>query len=106
MNRDNSIAVLVLIAVIIFLPLVSGSSYVITIGVFAGINALIAIGLCILMGYAGQVSLGQAGFYGIGAYVSAALSQQYDFPILVSVLVAMIVAALASVVFAVPSLRL
>jgi len=50
MNRDNSLAVLVLIAVIIFVPLVSGSAYVITIGVFSGINALIAIGLCILMG--------------------------------------------------------
>jgi branched-chain amino acid transport system permease protein len=88
------------------LPLLSGSTYVITIGVFAGLNALVAIGLCILMGYAGQVSLGQAGFYGIGAYVSAVLSQQYGLPVMISVLSAMIVAAFAAVVLAVPSLRL
>jgi branched-chain amino acid transport system permease protein len=58
------------------------------------------------MGYAGQVSLGQAGFYGIGAYVSAVLSQQYGLPVMISVLSAMIVAAFAAVVLAVPSLRL
>jgi branched-chain amino acid transport system permease protein len=106
MNKGNALVLLAVLGIIAFLPLVSGSPYVITIGVFAGINALIAIGLCILMGYAGQVSLGQAGFYGIGAYVSAYLSQQYDLPVLLSVLAAMIVSALASVVLAVPSLRL
>jgi branched-chain amino acid transport system permease protein len=58
------------------------------------------------MGYAGQVSLGQAGFYGIGAYVSAVLSQQYGLPVMMSVLSAMIVAAFAAVLLAVPSLRL
>jgi branched-chain amino acid transport system permease protein len=106
MNRDNSLAVLVLIAVIIFVPLVSGSTYVITIGVFSGINALIAIGLCILMGYAGQVSLGQAGFYGIGAYVSATLTHHYGLPVPLCVAAAMIVSAFAEVILAVPSLRL
>ncbi len=88
------------------LPILSGSTYVITVGVFSGINALVAIGLCVLMGYAGQVSLGQAGFYGIGAYVSAVLSQQYGLPVIISVLSAMIVAAFAAVLLAIPSLRL
>jgi len=106
MNRGNALALLAVMGIIACLPFVSSNSYIITIGVFAGINALIAIGLCILMGYAGQVSLGQAGFYGIGAYVSAVLSQQCGLPVLASTLSAMIVAALASVVLAVPSLRL
>ena len=106
MNRDNALAVLALIAVVVFLPLVSGSTYVITIGIFSGINALIAIGLCILMGYAGQVSLGQAGFYGIGAYVSATLTQHYGLPVPLCVAAAMIVSAFAAVILAVPSLRL
>jgi branched-chain amino acid transport system permease protein len=88
------------------LPLLTESTYTLTIGVFSGINALVAIGLCILMGYAGQVSLGQAGFYGIGAYVSAVLSVHFGFPIVISFIFAMIVAALAAVILAVPALRL
>ncbi len=106
MNRGNALVLILLLCIVGGLPIISGSSYIVTIGVFAGINALIAIGLCILMGYAGQVSLGQAGFYGIGAYVSAILTQQYNLPVLAGVFAAMIVASLASVVLAVPSLRL
>jgi len=77
-----------------------------TVGVFAGINALVAIGLCILMGYAGQISLGQAGFYGIGAYVSAVLSLHFGLPVVVSLILAMVVAAMVAVILAVPALRL
>jgi len=84
----------------------SGDAYVITVGIFSGINALTAIGLCILMGHAGQVSLGQAGFYGIGAYVSAILSQQFELPVPVCSAAAMLVSAFAAVILAVPSLRL
>ena len=36
--------------------------------------ALVVIGLCLLMGYAGQVSLGHAGFFAIGGYTSAVLT--------------------------------
>lgn len=77
-----------------------------TVGIFAGINALVAIGLCVLMGYAGQVSLGQAGFYGIGAYVSAILSMKFGVPVVASLILAMAVASLAAVILAVPALRL
>ncbi len=106
MDRANGIAFLIFICTIVSLPILAGSPYLITVGVFAGINALVAIGLCILMGYAGQVSLGQAGFYGIGAYVSAVLSQQYGLPVILSVLSALLIAAIAAVVLAIPSLRL
>jgi branched-chain amino acid transport system permease protein len=39
-----------------------------------GILSIVVVGLNLLMGYAGQVSLGQAGFYALGAYISAILS--------------------------------
>ena len=58
------------------------------------------------MGYAGQISLGQAGFYGIGAYVSAVLSLHFGLPVVVSLILAMIVGAIAAVILAVPALRL
>ena len=39
-----------------------------------GILSIVVVGLNLLMGYAGQVSLGQAGFYALGAYASGILS--------------------------------
>jgi branched-chain amino acid transport system permease protein len=106
MKKEDAIAFAVLILLVILLPLLSGSTYTLTVGVFSGINALVAIGLCILMGYAGQVSLGQAGFYGIGAYVSSVLSIHAGIPPFASAVLSMLVAAVAAVVLAVPALRL
>jgi branched-chain amino acid transport system permease protein len=42
---------------------------------FIGISTIVTVGLCLLLGYTGQVSLGQAAFYGTGAYISAVLSK-------------------------------
>src|SRR5512134_1379911 len=42
-----------------------------------GYYSLVIVGLCMLMGYAGQISLGHAGFFAIGGYVSAFLTT-YD----------------------------
>jgi branched-chain amino acid transport system permease protein len=106
MKKGNLLSFLIFILLIILLPLISGSAYTMTVGIFSGINAMVAIGLCILMGYAGQVSLGQAGFYGIGAYISSILSVHAGLPIIISVICAMIVAAVAAMILAVPALRL
>ncbi len=106
MKKEDLSAFIVFIFLIILFPVFSGGAYTQTVGIFSGINALVAIGLCILMGYAGQVSLGQAGFYGIGAYVSSVLSLHSGFPIVVSVILAMVAAAVAAMILAVPALRL
>lgn len=106
MNRHNVITFIAFIILITIFPLFLGTSYNLSIAIFAGINALLAIGLCILMGYAGQISLGQAGFYGIGAYVSAILSLKLGLPVILSLIAASIVAAIAAVILAVPALRL
>jgi branched-chain amino acid transport system permease protein len=61
-----------------------------------GISTIVTVGLCLLMGYTGQVSLGQAAFYGTGAYVSAILSKTYG----VNPWLAMLIAAVATGAFA------
>ncbi len=43
------------------------SDYTITIGTFIAIQAIVACGLNVIVGYAGQISLGHAAFFGIGA---------------------------------------
>lgn len=106
MKKEDLFSLLVTILAVISFPLISKGSYLLTIGIFAGINALVAIGLTILMGFAGQVSLGQAGFYGIGAYVSSILSVKFGMPVTVSIVMAMLVASFSAVVLAIPALRL
>ncbi len=106
MKREDLIVFIVFFTTIGLFPLTTDSNYALTVGIFSGINSLVAIGLCILMGYAGQVSLGQAGFYGIGAYVSSILSVYYGFPVILGTVSAMIVSAIAAVILAVPALKL
>jgi branched-chain amino acid transport system permease protein len=48
--------------------------------VLAGIYAILALGLSLFMGYAGQISLGHAAFFGIGAYTTAILTTRYGLP--------------------------
>jgi len=67
-----------------------------TLMIFIGIYTIVTVGLCLLMGYTGQVSLGQAAFFGMGAYVSAILSKTYG----VNPWGAMIVAAVMTGAFA------
>ncbi|MBA4374328.1 MAG: branched-chain amino acid ABC transporter permease [Thermodesulfovibrio sp.] len=106
MGRGNFMALALMLLGVAGMPFLTSGSYALTVGIFAGINALVAIGLCILMGSAGQVSLGQAGFYGIGAYVSSVLSIKFGLPVALSMIAAMAVASFAAVLLAVPALRL
>ncbi len=59
---------IVVAVIVIILPLLFSSAYYYRIGVLVFIFALAVVGLNLLMGFAGQVSLGHAGFLGIGAY--------------------------------------
>ena len=61
----------ILIALIAVLPVFFPSGYYFRVGALIFINALSVVGLVILIGYAGQISLGHAGFAGIGAYACA-----------------------------------
>ncbi|MBP8954115.1 MAG: branched-chain amino acid ABC transporter permease [Armatimonadetes bacterium] len=58
-------------------PLVVRSTYVQFVGATIGLYAIMSLGLCLLLGYAGQASLGHAAFYGLGAYTSAILTTRY-----------------------------
>lgn len=48
-----------------------------TLLVYAYINAIAAVGLCLLFGFAGQISIGQAAFFGMGAYITANLTMKF-----------------------------
>jgi len=71
--------VLIFSLIILIFPLIVTKSFYLTHATFAGIYSIVAIGLGLLMGYAGQISLGQAAFYGIGAYTTAVLTTSLGF---------------------------
>src|SRR3990170_5170911 len=67
---------LAIAAIVVILPWFFPSAYYYRIGALVFMYALAVVGLNLLMGFAGQVSLGHAGFLGIGAY-SVAIGPTY-----------------------------
>ena len=82
------------------------NDYLIYIINLSGIAIIGALGINILTGYTGQVSLGHAAFLAIGAYTSAILSSSLGMSFWLTMPIAGVVAALAGLVVAIPSLRL
>lgn len=76
-----------------------------TVYVLLGLYAVTAIGMSLLMGYAGQVSLGQAGFLAIGAY-TASLLAIHGVPSVIALLAAPVATAIIAALVGVPILRL
>src|SRR5262245_52747959 len=64
--------------VVALIPLVLGSNYYLFLATLVGIYAIVAIGLNLLIGYLGQVSLGHAGFFAFGAYTAAMVAKALD----------------------------
>src|SRR5262249_52875616 len=77
--------------------------YVLTL---TGVFALVALGLNLLTGYAGQISLCHSAFFGVGAYATAILTQKVGLPYLLSILVGALFTAVIGAVVAVPAMRL
>jgi branched-chain amino acid transport system permease protein len=66
---------------------------------------IVALGLNLLVGYAGQVSLGHAGLYALGAYTTGILSARLGVPLWITFPLAVIVSGLAGALLALPALR-
>jgi len=82
------------------------NTYYLQVLTFIGINAILALGLNMLMGYAGQVSLGHAAFYGIGAYSTAILSGTIGLSPWLALICALAIAILIAFIVGIPTLKL
>jgi branched-chain amino acid transport system permease protein len=104
---DHRLAgVLVMAAIIAVLPLFFPSAYYYRVAALVFVFALAAVGLNLLMGLAGQVSLGHAGFMGIGAYAVAIGPTHLGVPSWLSFVSGAALAALIAFVVGRPILRL
>lgn len=95
----------VLAAAIVALPHVLGT-FRVTQFTYVGVFAIVLLGLVILTGLTGQISLGHGGFMAIGGYVTAILSVDHGVPELATIPIAGLVAGLAGFLFGFPALRL
>lgn len=94
------------LALIIFTGMLTSNSYHLQLLTFIGINTLLALGLNMLMGYAGQISLGHAAFYGIGAYTTAILTVHLNWSPWLALPAAVLLTALVAFLVALPMLKL
>ena len=99
------IALSLLPTVLGFLPSIP-IGYVLYLTSLGLIYAIVALGLNLLFGYAGQFSLGHAGFFAIGAYTSAILTTRWEVPFIVALIIAGLVTALIGFLLGLPALRL
>ena len=83
----------ILVVGLILFPFFAKNYYV-YVANYMAINVIVVIGLNLLVGYTGQISLGHAGFFAIGAYGTIVLMTQAHFPFLLALLCAGLVAAL------------
>ena len=106
MGKANGRALVVLSIGLGLLPVFISSDYYLSILIFIGINAIAAMGLSLLMGYAGQISLGHAAFFGIGAYCSGVFTVKFGFPVLPAFVCGILLSAIMAIAIAVPTLKL
>jgi branched-chain amino acid transport system permease protein len=97
---------LVLVGVIILFPLVSPSYFVTRLGVVLSINAILIIGMVLLLRYMGLFSMGQSAFFLIGAYGSAILTVQAHVNPWLAMALAAIATVIAAYLFSAPFLKL
>ncbi len=96
---------LILTLAIILIPNVINNAYQLRVLMLLLIYAVVALGLNLVVGLAGLVSLGQAGLLAIGAYTAAILATRYGFEFIPSMIVAMFITGIFGVILAYPTLR-
>lgn len=104
-GRRKVALVAALLAVLLAIPLVA-SAYYTSLLIVIAIYSILTVGLCMLMGYAGQVSLGHAAFYGIGAFCSAILTATYGVNPWLAMILAAALSGAVAFVMAFPIFRL
>jgi branched-chain amino acid transport system permease protein len=105
MDKDKKYLLLYALAMLA-LPLALSSNYHLMVLNIAALNVMVVIGLNLLIGYAGQISLGHAAFYGLGAYLSAILTTSCGFPLWPTMVLAMVLTGGVAYAIGIPTLKL
>ncbi|MCL6589943.1 MAG: branched-chain amino acid ABC transporter permease [Firmicutes bacterium] len=98
--------IIILSAILFVIPWLLPNRYFLNIALLIGIYCLIVIGLNLLIGYAGQISLGHAAFYGLGGYTAAILTTQYHWETFPALLASVFLVTLTAWLIGRPALKL
>ena len=101
-SRNAMIAGIVLIC---FAPHIV-NEYSLSLLIQIGIFGIAALGLNIVVGFTGQISIGHAAFFGFGAFTSAYLSNRFGIPVFFCIPLAGVVTAAVGLIFGLPAARL
>lgn len=104
-RQKQYIGIGLLVAAIIAIPFFS-NSFMLSVMILIGLYSIVTSGLTMLMGYAGQISLGHAAFYGIGAYSAAIVTGTYGLPSILGIIAGVVVASLIAAIIGIPTLKL
>jgi branched-chain amino acid transport system permease protein len=88
------------------IPLLAANDFLVSLGVTFLVNLILIASLNVLIGYCGQISLGHAGFFGLGAYAAGILSAKLGLNPWLGLPVACVAGGLAAAVIGIPALRL
>jgi branched-chain amino acid transport system permease protein len=99
------VGLVVLTTAVATLPLL-GSLFVVTVMTLAGLFAIVAVGLNLLVGYAGKISFGHNAFMAIGAYVTGILTARFEWPPALALVAAAVGTGLVALSVGAPILRL
>lgn len=97
---------LIFAAILLLIPFFFEGGYLLNILLFVGIHTMLAIGLNLLLGFAGQISLGHAAFFGLGAYLSGILTATYSINPWLAMFMAAVVVGIMAFVIGFPILKL
>lgn len=106
LSKYRYLAGALVIAALLAVPLLGLSSFMMRTLIMIGIFTMLALGLNLVTGYAGQVSLGHAGFFAIGAYTYVLMKIHLDANFIVAMLCGAIIAAACGFLLGLPTLRL
>lgn len=103
---STTLGALIGLGVIALAPRFITNNYHLNVLTFVAIHAIIAVGLNLLMGYAGQISLGHGAFYGLGAYSSAVLTTRLGWSPWTAILAGVAITAFVAFLIGRPCLKL
>jgi len=103
---SRTTGVVAVAAAALALPLVLPGPYHRHVLVLAGLFTLMALGFDLVLGYLGELSLGHAAFFGIGAYTTALLTRHFGMPFPLDLLLAGLFTGIFGLLIGAPSLRL
>jgi branched-chain amino acid transport system permease protein len=104
MRRPLSLAGFYLL--LLALPWALTNEYYLTVLILCCLNAIIVVGLNLLLGFAGQISLGHGAFYGLGAYATAIATAHWGAPVWAGMLFGVALAGAVAWVIGIPTLKL